>query len=48
VLLFIALEPQLKMKSRSHHEGPERQSRNQSSEYLPQRREGRKGRKIRV
>jgi len=27
---------------------PARQSRNQSSEYLPQRREGRKGRRIRV
>jgi hypothetical protein len=35
-------------KNRIHHEGPARQSRNQSSEYLSQRRQDREGRRIRV
>src|SRR6476659_4011501 len=35
-------------KSRIHHRGPARQSRNRNSEYLPQRRKGRKVRRLRV
>ena len=43
-----AAKPQPMPKPTYHHESTARQSRNQSSEYLPQRRKGRKGRRLRV